>query len=57
MRIRRIMRVRSGRERGLAEQIHEVRAARWRQENGAALVSSNEYVEQNGLPLGLLRQF
>lgn len=43
-------------ERGLAEQIVEVRAQRWRQQNRAALASSNDYVKRNGLPLATLRQ-
>lgn len=44
-------------ERGLAEQIEEVRAERWKRENGEAIASSNAYVERLGLPLGKLRQF
>ena len=44
-------------ERGLAEQIAEARAVRWRAENAEALASSNEYVERNGLPLSNFRQF
>src|SRR3546814_7915341 len=34
-------------ERGLAEQIAESRAERWRAENAEALASSNRYVERN----------
>lgn len=44
-------------ERGLAEQIAEVRAQRWLEENREALASSNAYVETNGLPLAQHRQF
>ena len=44
-------------ERGLAAQIAETRAERWRAENAEALASSNEYVERNGLPLSGFRQF
>jgi antitoxin CcdA len=44
-------------ERGLAEQIDEVRAERWRRDNRDALASSNDYVERKGLPLARLRQF
>ena len=44
-------------ERGLAEQIAEARAAQWLAENGAALASSNEHVEQHGLPLAASRLF
>jgi len=44
-------------ERGLAAQIAETRAERWRAENAEALASSNEYIERNGLPLSGFRQF
>lgn len=44
-------------ERGLAEQIAETRAERWRTENAEALASSNGYVERNGLPLYGFRRF
>lgn len=44
-------------ERGLAEQIEEVRAERWRYENAEALASSNDYAQNKGLPLARLRQF
>ncbi|WP_246350379.1 type II toxin-antitoxin system CcdA family antitoxin [Sphingobium boeckii] len=44
-------------ERGLAEQISETKAARWLAENGDAIASSNDFVEQNGLPLARYRQF
>ena len=44
-------------ERGLVETIAEARAARWREENRAALESSNAWVEANGLPLADKRLF
>jgi antitoxin CcdA len=44
-------------ERGLVEQIEEVRAARWREENRTAIVSSNDYVDRKGLPLAGYRRF
>lgn len=44
-------------ERGLAEQVAEVRAARWRMENADALESSNAHVERHGLPLSRYRSF
>src|SRR3546814_20835470 len=42
-------------ERGLAEQIAESRAKRWRAEKAEALASSNRYVERNGLHLSDFR--
>jgi antitoxin CcdA len=44
-------------ERGLAEQIGEVRAEHWRKADRAALASSNDFVERRGLPLASLPQF
>lgn len=44
-------------ERGLAEQIAETQAERWRAENVEAIESSNCYVEEKGLPLTKFRQF
>ena len=44
-------------ERGLAEQVAEVRSQRWLEENKDALESSNRYVELKGLPLAQYRQF
>jgi antitoxin CcdA len=44
-------------ERGLQMQIAEVQAQRWRDENQAAIASSNDYVERHGLPLAKFRQF
>lgn len=44
-------------ERGLAQAVAEKRGERWLAENKAALDSSNEYVEKNGLPLARHRRF
>lgn len=44
-------------ERGLAAQISETRATRWREDNADALASSNRHVDRNGLPLSGLRRF
>jgi antitoxin CcdA len=44
-------------EQGLAAQIAEERARRWRADNAEAIVASNHFVEKNGLPLGALRRF
>jgi len=44
-------------ERGIAEEIAAIRAARWLEENGAAIQAWNNYVEKIGLPLGRFRQF
>lgn len=44
-------------EQGLKAEIARSRATQWLQENRAALVSSNDYVERNGLPLSEFRQF
>lgn len=44
-------------ERGLIAEIAKSRAEHWLEENRAALVSSRDYVEQNGLPLAEFRQF
>ena len=44
-------------ERGLEERIREIRAQVWLKANRAALDSSNDYVEENGLPLADHRQF
>ena len=44
-------------ERGLAEQIAETRAERWRAENAEALASSNAHAERHGLPLAEFRGF
>jgi len=44
-------------ERGLAEQIAELREKRWLEENREALESSNTYVEAHGLPLAKHRPY
>jgi antitoxin CcdA len=44
-------------EAGLDRAIAEKRAEIWLKENLQALQSSNEYVEQNGLPLAKYRLF
>ncbi len=45
------------RERGLAEEIAEKRAALWLEENREVIASWNSYVETNSLPLARFRQF
>jgi antitoxin CcdA len=42
---------------GIADAVKNARAIGWRDENAAALRSSNLYVETNGLPLGSERLF
>jgi len=44
-------------ERGLAEQIAELRDRRWLEENREAIASSNAYVEAHGLPLAKQRPY
>jgi antitoxin CcdA len=44
-------------ERGLEEQVRETRARAWLEANKAALISSNLYVEEHGLPLLRHRRF
>lgn len=44
-------------EQGLKAEIARGYGAQWLEENREALVSSNEYVERNGLPLSEFRQF
>ena len=44
-------------EAGLAAEIAQTYAHQWKVENAAALLSSNEWVERNGLPLARYRQF
>ncbi len=44
-------------ERGLEERIREMRAKAWLEANRAALQSSNDYVEEHGLPLARHRHF
>ena len=42
---------------GLEIAVAKARAERWVQENQAALLSSNAYIEAHGLPLKKMRQF
>jgi antitoxin CcdA len=44
-------------EAGIAEAVRHSKRERWLQDNEAALKSSNEYVDANGLPLSRHRQF
>ena len=44
-------------EEGLEERIKVSRAEAWLRANRAALDSSNDFVDRNGLPLGSHRQF
>lgn len=44
-------------ESGIRQAVARSRTERWKAENKAALESSNQFVEQNGLPLSKLRQF
>lgn len=41
----------------LRDVLHARKAAEWLEENRAAIQSSNEWVEKNGLPLQRYRQF
>ena len=44
-------------ETGLRREVAVRRIALWREENAAAVDLYNDWVEQNGLPLGRYRQF
>ena len=44
-------------ENGVHEAVTKARAERWRSENAGALRSSNEYVDEHGLPLERFRSF
>lgn len=44
-------------EMGIAEAVKNSKWEKWRKANKAALDSSNEYVEANGLPLSRYRLF
>jgi antitoxin CcdA len=44
-------------ERGLRLEVAEAKAEKWKAENGAALESSNAWVEAHGLPLDRFRRF
>jgi antitoxin CcdA len=44
-------------EASLRDAVRKVKAAKWLEENRAAIQSSNDWVEQHGLPLEKYRQF
>lgn len=44
-------------EASLKDAVAQARANAWREENAAALRSSNDWAEANGLPLSRHRQF
>jgi len=44
-------------EEGIQRAVSQARADRWKRDNDAALQSSNQYVEENGLPLEAKRLF
>ncbi|TYC69112.1 post-segregation antitoxin CcdA [Stappia sp. BW2] len=44
-------------EEGIRRAVSQARADRWKQENQAALNSSNDFVDQHGLPLETSRLF
>jgi antitoxin CcdA len=44
-------------EAGLRRDVARAKAERWKQENEAAIESSNRWVESHGLPLDRFRQF
>ncbi len=44
-------------EDGIRAAVARTRAAQWKDENRAALDSSNRYVDDHGLPLSGLRRF
>ncbi len=44
-------------EASLREAVRQQKAAQWLEGNRAALHSSNEWIEKNGLPLEKYRQF
>ena len=44
-------------EAGLRSAINDAKAFAWQSENAEALESSNEWIEQHGLPLAPHRQF
>lgn len=44
-------------ERGLAAEVSETKARKWRQENQAAVNAWNAYVEEHDVPLAEYRQF
>ncbi|PND37381.1 post-segregation antitoxin CcdA [Paucibacter aquatile] len=44
-------------EQGIADAVAKSVAAKWLQENQDALLSSNAFVEEHGVPLARFRQF
>jgi antitoxin CcdA len=44
-------------EDGVRSAVSHAKAAQWKSENTSALKSSNDYVEEHGLPLETYRQF
>ncbi|WP_299288172.1 type II toxin-antitoxin system CcdA family antitoxin [uncultured Tateyamaria sp.] len=44
-------------EDGVAQAVAQARTALWKQENAAALSSSNDWAARNGLPLAKYRNF
>jgi antitoxin CcdA len=44
-------------ENGLREAVLDARRAQWKSENSAALRSSNDWVDEHGLPLAEYRPF
>ncbi|UWQ61083.1 type II toxin-antitoxin system CcdA family antitoxin (plasmid) [Leisingera caerulea] len=44
-------------EAGVRQAVQEAKAAAWKRENAKALESSNEWVDQHGLPLEKFRPF
>ena len=44
-------------EEGLRNAVAEAKATAWRQENAAALESSNAWIAEHGLPLARYRRF
>ncbi|MCQ8783110.1 type II toxin-antitoxin system CcdA family antitoxin [Mangrovibrevibacter kandeliae] len=49
--------VASAASRGVEQAVRAARHSQWRDENHAALASSNTFVEKNGLPLARHRLF
>lgn len=44
-------------EAGLRHAVQDAKAAAWKRENAKAIESSNQWVEENGLPLEKYRPF
>jgi len=47
----------SAAEQGLREAVSKAKSEQWKEENREAILSSNKWVEENGLPLEKYRQF